>query len=151
MIAGRSPKRPPSAKSKPGRRMRMRPTWVFLFPLLAFGCAGPVSNRTPATARSARQCFWASEVTSFGDAGPKRVIANIYNQEKWELTLASGCSNANWAMRIGIVSRGSQEICTDRPAELLMPLPTGGTQRCLVSSIRKITSAEAAGSKGRPR
>ena len=124
----------------------MRKTWLFLPPLLVLAaCAEPTPNGLGTRAGVARQCFWASDVTSFGDAGPKRVIANIYNQEKWELTLASGCSNANWAMRIGIVSRGSEEICTDQPAELLIPSPGGGSQRCLVSSVRKLPPAEAAG------
>lgn len=121
----------------------MRRTRVLLTPLLALvGCAGPVPGQPGAPAQSATQCFWASDVTSFGDAGPKRVIANIYNQEKWELTLASGCSNANWAKRIGIVSRGSEQICIGRPAELLIPSPGRGVQRCLVSSVRKVSQPE---------
>lgn len=129
----------------------MRRKSVLLPPLLAMiGCAGPSPSAPGATAQSARQCFWASDVTSFGDAGPKRVIANIYNQEKWELTLASGCSNANWALRIGIVSRGSEEICSGRPAELLIPSPGGGVQRCLVSSVRKILDAKGAPTHSEP-
>jgi|SRR5579872_1796036 len=117
----------------------MRMTCVLVVPLVALSaCAQPPPNGPAATTKGARQCFWASDVTSFGDAGPKRVIANVYNQEKWELSLASGCSNANWAMKIGIVSRGSQEICVGEPAELLMPMPGGGTQRCLVSNVRKL-------------
>jgi hypothetical protein len=117
----------------------VRESSVFVAALIGLAaCTGRSPNGPLATAQGAKQCFWASDVTSFGDAGPKRVIANIYNQEKWELTLASGCSNANWAMHIGIVSRGSQQICTDRPAELLLPLPGGGVQRCLVSSVRKL-------------
>lgn len=122
----------------------MRRKLIILTPLLSLAaCADPPLPGHAATAQRSRQCFWASEVTSFGDAGPKRVIANIYNQEKWELTLASGCSNANWAMRIGIVSRGSEEICTDAPAELLVPLPGGGSQSCLVSSVRKVWPADS--------
>ena len=114
----------------------MRPMLIVLAPLLGLAACAP--NRPVAAAQAARQCFWSSEVTSFGDAGPKRIIANVYNQEKWELTLANGCPNANWAMKIGIVSRGSQEICTDAPAELLVPSAGGGAQRCLVTGIRKL-------------
>jgi hypothetical protein len=125
----------------------MRWTCLVLLPLVGVAaCTGPNPGGPAATDQHARQCFWASEVTSFGNAGATRVIANIYNQEKWELTLASGCSNANWAMRIGIVSRGSQQICTDQPAELLVPSPGGTMQRCLVSGVRKLSSA-----KGTPR
>jgi len=114
----------------------MRRMLIVLAPFLGLAACAP--NRSVAAAQAARQCFWSSEVTSFGDAGPKRIIANVYNQEKWELTLANGCPNANWAMKIGIISRGSQEICTDAPAELLVPLAGGGAQHCLVTGIRKL-------------
>lgn len=96
------------------------------------------------------QCFWASSVSGFSDSGPDRALIRIGTQEMWELTLSPGCPDVDWAMKIGIVSRGSQRICTDRPAELVVPSATGSGQRCLVRSVRRLSPTEAAAARGEP-
>jgi hypothetical protein len=86
-----------------------------------------------------RTCFWASEVTGFSDAGPDRALVRIARRETWELTLAPGCPDVDWAMRIGIQSRGGDRICTGANAELLVPNASGSSvQRCLVRNVRKL-------------
>lgn len=103
-------------------------------------------------ARAAAQCFWGSQVTGFGSAGTDRVIANIGFQQSWQLTLAAGCPDVDSAMRIGIVARGGDRICTGRPAELLVPNVSGvGMQRCLVRNVRRLTPEEAAAARGQGR
>ena len=103
------------------------------------GCVDPPV--TTAAAREARSCFRASEVTSFSDAGPDRALVKIGRRETWELTLAPGCPHVNWAMRIGIRSRGGERICTGANAELLVPdASETGTQRCVVSDVRQLPS-----------
>lgn len=89
-------------------------------------------------AQAQRTCFWASEVTGFDDAGADRVLVHIGRRATWELTLSPGCPDANWAMRIGIRSRGSERICPGRPAELIVPDASGSGSRCLVRTIRKL-------------
>lgn len=96
---------------------------------------------TPAAPQDPRACFWASEVTSFSDAGPDRALLKIGRRETWELTLSPGCPDVDWAMRIGIRSRGGERICAGANAELLVPEASGsGTRRCLVRNVRKLPS-----------
>ena len=125
-----------------------RPALVLGLILASAACtnAPPVSGTQ--TAQGPAQCFWASQVSGFSDAGPERALVRIGTQEMWELTLSPGCPDVNWAMRIGIVSRGGGRICTDRPAELVVPSATGSGQRCLVRSVRRLTPGEAAAARG---
>jgi hypothetical protein len=99
--------------------------------------------------QAGRQCFWASQVSGFSDAGPDRALVRIGNHETWELTLSPGCPDVNWAMRIGIRARSGERICPGRPAELLVPNASeSGFQRCLVRNVRKLSSDEAAAARG---
>ena len=95
--------------------------------------------KTAAVPQSPRDCFWASQVTSFSDAGPDRALLKIGQRETWELALSPGCPDVDWAMRIGIRSRGGERICSGANAELLVPDVSGsGVQRCLVRDVRKL-------------
>ena len=53
-------------------------------------------------------------------------------------------------MKIGIVSRGSQRICSGRDAELLVPSPSG-LQRCPVVGVRQLTPPEVEAYRARRR
>ncbi len=121
-----------------------------LLPLALFTVTA-CTPEPPATAQqSSRECFWGSQVTGFSDAGPDRAILNIGQRESWELTLAPGCPDVDWAMKIGIRSRGGDRICPGRPAELFVPNASGsGMRRCLVQSVRKLSPEEAAAVRGR--
>jgi hypothetical protein len=113
--------------------------------LAAAGCSAPATQAQDAlSVHGTRQCFWASQVTGLSDAGPDRAVVRIGFRETWELTLSPGCPDVDWAMKIGIVSHGGERICTDRPAELIVPSASGSSSRCLVRSIRKLSPAEAA-------
>ncbi len=114
--------------------------------LLAGACTSPSADEFASTERrSARQCFWASGVTSFSDAGPNRALVNVGRQDTWQLELSPGCPNVDYAMRLGIVSRGSERICSGVDAELLVPTASErGFQRCLVRNVRKLSPQEAA-------
>ena len=116
--------------------------------LLTAACTAP-ADRSTETAGAPRQCFWATEVTGFTDAGPDRALVSIGTRETWELTLSPGCPDVDWAMRIGIVSRGGERICTGAPAQLLVPNASGrGAQRCLVRQVRRLPPDEAAAARG---
>lgn len=113
------------------------------------GCAAPPPGTAAAT-QEARACFWASEVTSFSDAGPDRALIKIGRRETWELTLSPGCQDVDWAMRIGIRSRGGERICSGANAELLVPEASGsGFRRCLVRDVRKVTPGASPESPGK--
>ncbi len=126
-----------------------RTTALLLLLPAAAGCApNPQTGETPA---ASRECFWASQVTSFSDAGEDRALVHIGTRETWELTLSRGCPDVDWAMRIGIRARGGERICRGRPAELLVPDASGtGLQRCQVRSVRKLSPEEAAAARRRP-
>lgn len=123
---------------------------LFLCCALASAACTP-SQHQPVTqiAQETRQCFWASSVSGFSAAGPDRANVRLGQREMWELTLSPGCPDVNWAMKIGIISRGGPRICTDRPAELVVPSASGSSsQRCLVRSVRRLSSVEAAAARG---
>ena len=107
-------------------------------------------SRVGSDATQARQqCFWASQITGFSDAGPDRALVRAGFRGTWELTLSPGCPDVDWALRIGIRSRGSERICSGANAELLVPRASGsGFERCLVRSVRKLSPSEAAAAAG---
>ena len=127
----------------------MRSCLVPLFLILSTSCASPADEPGATAAVGPRQCFWASQVTGFTDAGADRALVSIGTRETWELTLSPGCPDVDWAMRIGIVSRGGERICTGAPAQLLVPTASErGAQRCLVRNVRKLPPDEAAAARG---
>ncbi|MCX8474546.1 MAG: DUF6491 family protein [Sphingomonas sp.] len=116
--------------------------------LLAATACTPSPSITPP--QPDRACFWGSQVTGFSDAGPDRAILNIGQRESWELTVAPGCPDVNWALDIGIRARGGERICPGRPADLFVPNASGsGFRRCLVQNVRRLSPEEAAAARGR--
>ena len=127
----------------------MRPIWLLLPALLPAGSCTAEPLAVTATANGQRACFWASEVTGFSDAGSDRALVKIGSRETWELTLSPGCPDVDWALTVGIRSRGGERICSGRNAELLVPNASGqGFQRCLVRNVRKLPPEEAAQARG---
>ena len=129
--------------------MRLLPV-LLTVSLAAAACDTPSTEATVSAGGSRpEQCFWASAVTGFSDAGPDRALVNIGSRATWELSLTPGCPDVDWAMRIGIVSRGSERICPGAPAELLVPTAgERGLQRCLVRQVRKLSPEEAEAARG---
>lgn len=128
----------------------MRRTCFLLPALLAATSCAP--ERPVPAEQAGRECFWGSQVTGFSDAGPDHAILNIGQMESWELTLAPGCPDVDWAMKIGIRTRGGDRICPGRPADLFVPNASGsgsGMRRCLVRNVRKLSPEEAAAVRGR--
>lgn len=116
---------------------------------LALALTACASQTTTETASAPRQCFWGSQVTGFTPTAADRVVVHVGTRESWELTLSAGCPDVDWAMRIGIVSRGGDRICTGTPAELVVPEASGrGGRRCLVNTVRKLSPDEAAAVRG---
>jgi hypothetical protein len=127
----------------------MRCTFA-LIPLTLLSASCSADRTTIAISGAERECFWGSQVTGFSDVGPDRAILNIGQRESWELTLAPGCPDVNWALNIGVRSRGGERICPGRPADLFVPNASGsGFRRCLVQNVRKLSPEEAAAARGR--
>jgi hypothetical protein len=124
------------------------PLPLLLTALVGASCANAPAPDAESQAR--RQCFWPSEVSGFSAAGPKTALVNLGARETWEITLSPGCPAVDWAMRIGIRTRGGGRICTGRDAELVVPNASGsGARTCLVRSVRKLSPAETATARGR--
>lgn len=124
--------------------------WICLLLPVALTAAAPVPSRPPQEqAEAPRTCFWPSEVTSFSSGGADLARVHISRRETWELTLARGCPNVDWAQEIAIRPRGGDRVCTGRPAELIVPDASGRSARnCLVTGIRLLSSEEAAAAVG---
>lgn len=107
-------------------------------PVLA---ALPACAGAPA-ANADRSCFWASQASGFRPDGQDRALVRTGSRQ-WELTLAPGCPDIDWALAIGIGGRGGDRICPGRPAELILPEASGsGARRCLVRAIRPLPDRE---------
>lgn len=119
--------------------------------LLASSCTDQgVNTATSPAATGTRECFFGSQVSGFKDDGQDRMMVRIGFRQAYQLTLAAGCPPVNLATSIGIVARGGDRICTGRPAELVVPRASAtGSQRCLVTDIRKLSDAELATAWGR--
>jgi len=126
--------------------------FILLAALPFLSCCAAQEMQRPADVASGGtdECFFPSQVGGFKDAGSDRALLRIGFRAGYELTLSPGCPPVDYAMDIGIVSRGSSRICAGRPAELVVPRASGsGAQRCLVSNIRRLSDAEMATAWGR--
>ena len=98
----------------------------------------------PATAASgARDCFSARSVSGFTARDDDTVDVQVGARRYYRLELAGVCPNVNWATGVALVSRGGTSfICQGLDADLVVPNPGLGPQRCLVSSVRRLSDAE---------
>ena len=101
-------------------------------PVLA---ALPACAGAPA-ANADRSCFWASQASGFRPDGQDRALVRTGSRQ-WELTLAPGCPDIDWALAIGIGGRGGDRICPGLPEA-----SGSGARRCLVRAIRPLPDRE---------
>jgi hypothetical protein len=97
---------------------------------------------TPLAAGTARDCFNARNVSGFTAVDDDTVDVRVGSRRVYRLELAGVCPNVNWATGVALVSRGSSFICHGFDAELIVPNPGLGPQRCFASSVRRLTDAE---------
>jgi hypothetical protein len=110
--------------------------------------AGTLTGAAPALAEggkapAGRQCFFRGNVSGFAPQDDRTVNVRVGARDIYRLELFGPCPDVNWRERIGIVSRGSDWICSGLDAEIVTPSRIG-PQRCPVGHIRKLTPAEVA-------
>ena len=109
--------------------------------------AACTANQPPAVqgiGTSGRQCFNASTVNGFHAIDRNRVIVTVGANRNYLLDVLGTCPDINWALRVGLRSTGgSNWVCQGRDAELLVPSPGRGFDRCPVLGVRALTLDEA--------
>ena len=107
------------------------------------GCAQQAAPAPAAAASGARDCFNARSVNGFTPRDDDTVDVQVGARRYYRLELAGVCPNVNWATGVALVSRGGTSfICQGLDADLVVPNPGLGPQRCLVSSVRRLSDAE---------
>ena len=107
------------------------------------GCAQQAAPAPATAATSARDCFSARSVNGFTPRDDDTVDVQVGARRYYRLELAGVCPNVNWATGVALVSRGGASfICQGLDADLVVPNPGLGPQRCLVSSVRRLSDAE---------
>ena len=107
------------------------------------GCAQQPASAPATAASGARDCFSARSVNGFTARDDDTVDVQVGARRFYRLELAGVCPNVNWATGVALVSRGGTSfICQGLDADLVVPNPGLGPQRCLVSSVRRLSDAE---------
>ena len=94
----------------------------------------------------ARQCFFARDLSSWKEVGDRTVNLRVGVSDLYQLDLLAPCPDLPWAEAIGIETRGgSNQICSGLDVSLIVPASVTRTvpQRCMATSLRKLSKAEA--------
>jgi hypothetical protein len=111
--------------------------------MLATACAQQAAAPAAFGPSSSGQCFLSSQVNGFTAVTDEVVLVQVGANRYFRLDLFGMCPNVDWSSRIGIrTTGGSNWICQGYNAELIVPTPGLGPQRCLVKSVRQIGKQE---------
>jgi hypothetical protein len=117
----------------------------------AVAAAGYADAQSTSNTRRAgtRECFSARSVNGFNPVGRDAIDIRVGANRRYRLELVGYCPDVDWSWRIALRTRGgSSWICQGMDAELIIPSPTG-PQRCLVSSVRRLTPEEVEAARRR--
>jgi len=93
---------------------------------------------------SGRQCFMAGQVNSFHAIDQDTVLVRTGASTYYQLDILGTCPEINWTSRVGIRSTGGGSwICRGQDAEIIVPNPNRGFDRCPVLGVRLLNSDEA--------
>jgi hypothetical protein len=121
-----------------------------LLPILALAAAqaapalaAPAQVAAPAPSAQ-HQCFYARDIQGFAAQDSMTVNIRVGLKDYYQLRLMASCPDIKWHERLGVLSHGSNFVCSGKDAELISQSAIG-PQRCPVRDIRKMTPAEVAG------
>jgi len=110
--------------------------------VLALAAALPAAAADkPAAAKSDRACFFTRDVDSFSAAGDRTVYVRVGVKTVYRLDLFAPCPDIDWDWKIGLVSHGSDWICSPMDATIIAHGPIG-PMRCEVSKVTRLTPEE---------
>jgi hypothetical protein len=117
---------------------------------LTLGAAGLAAAGTPATSRS---CFWSNSIRNFASIDNRTVYLRANGQDVYELKLFAPCLGVSWGRNVSLRTRGSSSICegAGHRLEIVTRSPSRGNQRCVVTTVRKLTEGEIADLPSRAR
>lgn len=95
----------------------------------------------------ARQCFSVQQISNFRQGRPDQVFLRVGRSDVYELNAAGGCSDLDFANRLGLVSDSGisgSRLCTDDWARVVVPGSTRPAVSCRVRVSRKLTADEVA-------
>ena len=101
---------------------------------------------TAAAAPVDKACFFASQLSSWKEVGDKTVNLRVGVSDLYQLRLLAPCPDLPYAEALGIETRGgANTICSGLDVTLVLPrdIARTGPQRCMATSLRKLTPEEA--------
>lgn len=122
---------------------------ITLVAAAALSACAPVQDTTMSAASEARplrQCFSVSQVRNFRQGGPGQVFLKVGGEDVYELTVAGGCTDLDFAYRLALIPDGftGPRLCTGDYGRVLVPGSTSTTSVCRVRVNRILTDAEVA-------
>ena len=107
----------------------------------AAGVATSASNAPPA----GQACFYANQADGFASVDDRTVNLRVGVKDVYQLKLFSNCPDIDWSQHLALRSRGGSWICEGNGLDLDIFTPSSiGPQRCPVTSVHKLSTAEAA-------
>ncbi len=98
---------------------------------------------TASTQSSGRQCFLASQANGYTPVSDEAVDVQVGANRYFRLELHGSCPNIDWSRRLALKTTGGGSwICQGLDAEIIVPEPGFGAQRCLVRAVRPLTKDE---------
>ncbi len=132
--------------------MRARLVTAAAAAIAGLAACAPADRSPPGGAHAAaageRQCFSAAAVRRFRPVDRHAVDVEISRSRVYRLGLSAGCFDVDWADRVALRPRTGSFVCRGLDAELIVP-GRRGPDRCLVTSVRQLTRAEAQASRRR--
>jgi hypothetical protein len=135
----------------------IKPSRLTLSALLMVAALAPAAITNPAAADTAspaaagkaqRSCFYSRDVQGFHAVDDNTVDLTVGVNDVYRLTTMGSCADVDSAEGIGVKTHaGGDFICDSLDIDLIVPRIGGGTNRCPVSAMRKLTPEEAKAKK----
>ncbi len=111
---------------------------------LCAAVALPAAICEQAVAAPAGHCLYVNQITGTKADGMRTVYARVGRSAVWRIDLSADCAPlADGGGKIVIAPRGSGSICGPQDFDLSV-VAAGGSQRCFVGGMTKLTAEEAA-------